>query len=60
MSAELSIVEAETAEDDFWSHFNESVCDIPELENITGTNNGENVHNNLIYIQELSNNVILF
>ena len=38
MSAELSIAEAETAEDDFWSHFNESVCDIPELENITGNN----------------------
>ena len=37
MSAELSLAEAETPEtEDFWSYFNESVCDIPELENITG------------------------
>ena len=37
MSAELSIAEAETLPyDDFWSNFNESICDMPELENITG------------------------
>ena len=37
MSAELSLAEAETpGTEDFWSYFNESVCDIPELENITG------------------------
>jgi len=36
MSAELSLAEADTPEtEDFWSYFNESVCDIPELENIT-------------------------
>ena len=36
MSAELSLAETEVTEDDFWSYFNESVCDYPELENITG------------------------
>ena len=37
MSAELSIAEAELLpQDDFWSNFNESICDMPELENITG------------------------
>ena len=40
MSAELSLAEAETpGTEDFWSYFNESVCDIPELENITGNEN---------------------
>ena len=38
MSAELSIAEAEILpQDEFWSNFNESICDMPELENITGT-----------------------
>ena len=41
MSTELGLAEggelAEAeAEADFWSYFNESVCDIPELPNITG------------------------
>lgn len=40
MSAELDLAEAggEMESDaDFWNYFNESVCDIPELQNITGT-----------------------
>ena len=43
MSTELGLAEAggelgELESDaDFWNYFNESVCDIPELQNITGT-----------------------
>ena len=40
MSAELDLTEAGgemESDSDFWNYFNESVCDIPELQNITGT-----------------------
>ena len=40
MSAELDLAEAGgemESDSDFWNYFNESVCDIPELQNITGT-----------------------
>lgn len=43
MSTELGLAEAGgelgelESDTDFWNYFNESVCDIPELQNITGT-----------------------
>ena len=39
MSDELSLMEEDTTDVDIWQYLNETVCDIPELENMTGIEN---------------------
>ena len=39
MSDELSLMEEDTTDVDIWQYVNETFCDNPELENITGKKN---------------------